>query len=165
MKQRRYVVSLQTDDFARKQIVEDKLKEYGRVSQIGQDGGVLVSTWDVEAKEGLDSKTIRDGIRPSLSVFEDVLFVARYNKMDSATVNATIPESADAKNDGDIDGKRNFNRFGTRQEAKAAYERERPNWWVKYGGGSAVPVMFEEWLWLPIRKDGVYERGENEKYL
>ena len=165
MQTRKYVVVLSTNNLARKQRIEAQLKEYGQVNIIGPKNGGAVFSWDVATDGNHDAKTIRDGIRPLLDVFYDVLCVVRYNPMDKATVNAVLPEVAEAKGGNDIDGKRNFNRFSSRREAKAAYERERPNWWMKYGGGSTLPVIFEEWLWLPIRKDGVYERSENEKYL
>ena len=163
MQTRKYIVSLWTEDLSRQQRVEDQLKEFGQVQPLGDKVNKVV--WELTTDEKHDAKTIRDSIRPLVDIFYDIIFVARYYPIDRAMTNLTLADVSESKGIDDIDGKRNFNRFGSRMEAKAAYERERPNWWMKYGGGSSVPVGFEEWLWLPIRKDGIYERGENERYL
>ena len=60
---------------------------------------------------------------------------------------------------------RNFNRFNSYREAIVAYKQERPMWVYADGLGAAMRVEFDDWCWLPVKQDGVYDSSEYRKYV
>ena len=46
-----------------------------------------------------------------------------------------------------------------------AFELENPRWVYDDGVNMAIKMDLDEWCWLPIKGDGIYERSKYEKYI
>lgn len=56
---------------------------------------------------------------------------------------------------------RNFNLYNSRHEAYIAYKalKQIPYWFEDDGIPAFIAVDFHEWIWLPIREDGRYNKA------
>ena len=63
--------------------------------------------------------------------------------------------------------KRNFENYKTRHEAYLAYENlpHPPYWFEDDGIPAFIVVDFCEWIWLPVREDGKYNKEDKKQYL
>lgn len=108
--------------------------------------------------------TIRNLIREDVDVFSDKVMVSLISHDYASYVNWDDGESL-VGCESSTQEKRNFERFETRHEAYVAFELENPRWVYNDGINTAIKMEFEEWCWLPIKGDGIYERRKYQKYL
>lgn len=109
--------------------------------------------------------TVRDLIRTDVDVFSDKVMVSLISPDYASFVNWDTGEEHVGQNESLEKSKRNFERFETRHEAFVAFELEKPRWVYNDGINVAIKMELEEWCWLPIKGDGIYERSKYEKYL
>jgi hypothetical protein len=147
-----------------KQVVEviGSLGKKTAIQQTAKSYTVVLVTND----ENVDAVVIRNKIAERLNPFNENVSVARMVLEDHAETNEINLVLSDGDSDSGQDEPRNFSRFNSRHEAFMAYQRENPKWVYQDGIGVASHVDFSEWCWLPIRKDGIYEKnGKYDKYL
>ena len=145
--------------------VEKALRLHGKSMEVSMDKSsiVLIFTPDSEA---MDSRKVKAAIAEHASPFYDDVLVVGVDSFDVA--NAHFGQVAEFLDGGEPEGDepRNYQRFKTRRDAEIAYNNEKPRWVYHDGSGIPTSVDFDrEWLWLPIRRDGLYTRGKFEKYL
>lgn len=109
--------------------------------------------------------TIRDLIRADVNVFEDKVMVSLISPDYVSFVNWNNGE--EIIGDEDVGGKekRNFERFDNRHDAYVAFGLEKPKWVYGDGVNMGTTMRFDDWCWLPVKRDGIYERGKYEKYI
>lgn len=109
--------------------------------------------------------TIRNLIRADVDVFTDKVMVSLISSDYVSYINWNDDE--DILKGESQDGKvmRNFERFATRHEAFLAFELEKPRWVYNDGVNMGIAMELDEWCWLPVKGDGIYEHSKYEKYL
>ena len=125
------------------------------------------ATWMViPSDESMSANTICSDVFKHMSPFEDEISVFRVDVLDAADSDSTnvIGFVNGCKGDNETE-LRNFNRFSSRHEAFLQYQVEKPRWVYEDGIGAAIVVDFAEWCWLPIKKDGIYDKRKYEKYI
>lgn len=145
--------------------VKRQLILIGTVKVLADSGRMLVAVVQ-PAEEVHTAKKIKESLASVISIFEDKLLVAPLEGNETSEIN--IPEIHDLimSSDGkELGGKRNFDRFETRAEAMRFYNMEKPSWVFPDGVGASTSVTFGEWLWLPVRDNGIYVRGKDETNL
>ena len=147
------------------QIVEvmDCIGRKNAIQQTARSYSVIL----VPDEEGIDASEIRKRIAERINPFDENVAVARIVPTDySETDGVGCGKAIEGCYDGSGEEVRNFNRFYNMIDAKRAYEMENPRWVYPDGIGVSTKVDFVEWCWLPIRKDGIYEKnGKYDKYL
>ena len=148
-----------------KQVVEviDSIGKKNAIQQTAKSYTAIL----VPTDENVDASVIRKKISEKLNPFDENVSVARmvasdYSETDGIGCGKIVEACACE------DGRepRNFSRFNSKQEAYLAYQREKPRWVYQNGMGGVMAVDFNEWVWLPIRKNGIYERnGKYDKYI
>lgn len=108
--------------------------------------------------------TIRNLIRKDVDVFSDKVMVSLISPDCASFVNWDDGDSL-VSGESFTKVKRNFERFDTRHEAFVAYELEKPRWVYDDGVNMAINMDLDEWCWLPIKPDGIYERSKYQKYI
>lgn len=154
-----------TDALSKVGAVMEKLSVIGSyqeiVRSIKSNVGILFPD-----KEGLDARAIRDEIRSVIKPFTESVIVVGINDLDYAMTDNQGESTFSRKVGDEGDEPRNFSRFSDMREARLAYQRENPKWVNPDGSGVAMDIDFLDWCWLPVRKDGIYERnGKYDKYL
>lgn len=146
-------------------LIKQKLEAIGSCEEVLHYPRALVY-FLVPDKEGFGAREIVSDIRSVLNPFDDMLMVVGIRNDDCAKTDNWCDSIIEKCDKFEGDEKRNFSRFNSRHEAFMAYQRERPKWVYQDGIGAAIAVDFNEWCWLPIRKDGIYEKnGKYDKYL
>lgn len=128
-------------------------------STIEEDSGemsVFLATV-VPSDQDETSATLRDRMRQVVDVFKDRMMVVEVNLDHVSYLNWNTGNSIAGNKPDPNTEKRNFSRFGTMDDAYAAYLRENPKWVYTGGGVVAQKLPFEEWCWLPVKSDGLYE--------
>lgn len=164
MNKTNYVVVVTTEKDSVIEDVSNALKMIGKLHPMIETAHELVGTFvpdDDKNKAGDITHTISTTAK---SPFATKVFVSEVNQFNTRNT-YDIQIGYQAKDDEDFEVPRNYNRFKTRKEAVAAYERENPHWVFPYGGGGIVKMSVEEWMWLPIVANGIYEKGKYEKFL
>ena len=147
-----------------KQVVEviDSLGKKTAVQQTAKSYTVVLVTTD----GNVDAVVIRNKIAERLNPFDENVSVARMVLTDHAETHGINLMLSDGESNSGQDEPRNFSRFNSRHEALLAYLMEKPHWVNLNGIGATIAVDFNEWCWLPIRKNGIYERnGKYDKYI
>ena len=148
-----------------KQVVEviDSLGKKTAVQQTAKSYTVIL----FPSGENDDAVSIRNKISYHLNPFSENVSVARLVVSDYAETNGLhCAEEIEEYSNEEGEVPRNFSRFASRHEAYIAYQMEKPKWVYPDGIGVAIAVDFNDWCWLPIKKDGIYERnGKYDKYL
>ncbi|MBO6031837.1 MAG: hypothetical protein J6Q22_10390 [Prevotella sp.] len=109
--------------------------------------------------------TLSDRIRTEIDVFADKVMVSLISRDYVRFINWGDGEKLLKDNDSGESPMRNFQRFENRHEAFLAFELEKPRWVYDDGVNMAIKMDLDEWCWLPIKGDGIYERSKYEKYL
>ena len=109
--------------------------------------------------------TIRNLIRADVDVFSDKVMVSLISRDYVSYINWDDGEKLLKDNDSGESPMRNFQRFENRHEAFLAFELEKPRWVYDDGVNMAIKMDLDEWCWLPIKGDGIYERSKYQKYL
>lgn len=160
-----YNVTYTSSSGKNKNIVKEQLSLIGLVKSMTDSA--KQATWLViPSDESMAAHTISAEVFKHLSPFEDEISVFRVDVLDTADTNSAkvlgFVHDCKGANEGEM---RNFNRFSSRHEAFLQYQIEKPRWVHADGIGAAISVEFDEWCWLPIKKDGIYHKGKYEKYL
>jgi len=162
-----YLVAYESENGENIDKIKEALSLLGKVS-IWVDTGKVLSAFVITTDEKIDAVAIRNKMQESINPFEEGVGAIEVNELDMADTNTLgcfawkksgLGRISVAKED------RNFDRFKTRHEAFVAYEVERPVWTYPDNIGNVIRMDIDEWLWMPIKKDGRYERGKYEKYL
>lgn len=109
--------------------------------------------------------TIRNLIRADIDVFADKVFVSVVDQDYVSYINWIDGETLLKDEASECKEKRNFERFRTRHEAFVAFELEKPKWVYDDGVNMGITMKLDDWCWLPVKGDGVYERSKYEKYI
>lgn len=109
--------------------------------------------------------TIRNLIRADVDVFSDKVMVSLISRDYVSYINWDDGEKLLKDDDSGESPMRNFQRFENRHEAFLAFELEKPRWVYDDGVNMAIKMDLDEWCWLPIKGDGIYERSKYQKYL
>lgn len=109
--------------------------------------------------------TIRNLIRADVDVFSDKVMVSLISRDYVSYINWDDGEKLLKDDDSGESPMRNFQRFENRHEAFLAFELEKPRWVYDDGVNMAIKMDLDEWCWLPVKGDGIYERSKYEKYL
>ena len=161
-----YIVTYVSPDGNSRSAVKTQLELIGKFHQL-TDSGRQASWLCIPTEEGENATSIRAKLLLALAPFTDGVFVARVDALDAAETDKCkcmgLLEGCKGENESEL---RNFNRFSSRHEAFVQYQIEKPRWIYSDGIGAAISVDFDEWCWLPVRKDGIYEKnGKYDKFL
>ena len=128
----------------------------------------VFSAFVAPTDEKIDAVEIRNRMKRNINPFEEGAAAIEVNELDMADTDickCLVFQRMPREHLIEEDVQRNFHRFKTRHEAFVAYEVEKPIWTYPDNIGNAIRMDIDEWLWMPINKDGRYERGKYEKYL
>lgn len=150
--------------------VVNHLETMGNFCIIFETGRTLIA-WLIPDCQTTDALEIRKELSELANPFADSLIVIRIDNLDLSEQN--LPERVDyftksiieCKGDFATEDARNFDRFHSRDEAYQMFHKELPRWTSSDGSGTPVGIDFKDWCWLPVKKDGMYERRKYEKYL
>lgn len=109
--------------------------------------------------------TIRNLIRAEVDVFSDKVIVTIISPDYVSYINFDDDDNLLKDNGSNESVMRNFERFENRHEALLAFELEKPRWVYDDGVNMSIKMELDEWCWLPMKRDGIYERRKYEKYL
>lgn len=109
--------------------------------------------------------TICNLIREEINVFEDKVMVSRISPDYVSYINWGEGDKLIGEDNEVGKEKRNFERFDNRHEAFLAFELEKPRWVYDDGVNMAINISLDEWCWLPVKPDGIYERSKYQKYI
>ena len=115
--------------------------------------------------ESMTAFQVRSKISEVMAPFDDGLLVSQIGFNDSSSFGTLANIDNDEENNQTGSVKRNFSRFQTKHEAYEVFKLEQPRWCYDDGINMAINVDFNEWCWLPVRKDGIYMHGKYDKYL
>ena len=161
-----YIVTYVSTDGMNRNAVKNKLELIGSFRQL-TDSGRQASWIVIPTDESASAASIRSQIFTTLSPFTEGISVIRADALDAAdTEKAKCVEFFSKCKGENENGLRNFNRFNSKHEAFLQYQMEKPRWAYADGIGMAISVDFDDWCWLPIKEDGIYEKdGRYDKYL
>ena len=161
-----YIVTYVNDKAGiNRQLMQEQLQTLGLYTELSHTA--RMASWLLIAEdESVSAATIKNRIFLAMKPFEDSISVVRIDANDAAGVNCLDTKEflEKCKVEGG-DEPRNFERFRTKHEAFLQYELEKPRWVYEDGIGVAVKVDFDDWCWLPIRKDGIYEKRKYQSYI
>ena len=109
--------------------------------------------------------TIRNLIRADVDVFSDKVMVSLISRDYVSYINWDDGEKLLKDNDSGESPMRNFQRFENRHEAFLAFELEKPRWVYDDGVNMSIKMDLDEWCWLPVKGDGIYERSKYQRYI
>lgn len=161
-----YIVTYVSPDGMNRNAVKNKLELIGSFRQL-TDSGRQASWIVIPTDESASAASIRTHIFTSLSPFAEGVSVIRADALDAADTDKSKCVDFISRCKGEnANGLRNFNRFNSRHEAFLQYRKEKPRWVYADGIGAAISVEFDQWCWLPIKEDGIYEKdGRYDQYL
>jgi hypothetical protein len=145
--------------------VKQTLQDMGKM--VEEDSGIpYVSVMKVlPDNQNNTCATIRNLIRADVDVFSDKVMVSLISRDYVSYINWDDGEKLLKANDSGESPMRNFQRFENRHEASLAFELEKPRWVYDDGVNMSIKMELDEWCWLPVKGDGIYERSKYEKYL
>ena len=148
--------------------VNEVLATIGKVAQVDVRGPTVFIYAVRPDNQDMTATDILDKVRAVVKVFGDKVLVTVYDSDGVASLNLDMPTElrpADEEDFTEREVQRNFSRFSTRHEAYLQWEKERPRWVYSDGVNMAITVDFNDWCWLPIRRNGIYEKSLEQKYL
>ena len=140
------------------------LKGIGKVAEIGTNNTTVFAVAVQPDNQDLTSSDIRDAVRQSVDVFNDKVIVSLIDDDAMSTLNWDVPQDflgyvlAEKE-------KRNFERFANRHEAFVQWQKEKPRWVYPDGVNATIVIDFNQWCWLPIKPNGIYESSLEAKYI
>lgn len=146
-------------------LMRDQLRAIGMTKELAH--GARTALWFlIPEDEAVSAATIKNRIFSSMNPFEDSIRVIRIDANDVAETNGLdstefLSQCKDSHSDEPI----NYSRFKSRHEAYLQYRLEKPIWVYDDGIPNGIVVDFSDWCWLPIKKDGMYEKRKYEKYI
>lgn len=161
-----YIVTYVSPNGMNRNAVKNKLELIGSFRQL-TDSGRQASWIVIPTDESASAASIRSQIFMTLSPFAEGVSVIRADALDAADTEKAkcVDFFSECKGD-NANCQRNFNRFSSRHEAFLQYQKERPRWVSPDGIGMAISMDFNDWCWLPIKEDGIYEQvARNYRYL
>ena len=163
-----YLITYVTEDADRSINFPTEISLLGESTKInGNESASVTSIVLIPRDQKLDAKDIRVKLAGKMDVFSDSLLVVEVNPLNLGEKNCPALAMALLKQEIDM-GKnevRNFNRFHSRHEGVIQYQKEKPQWAYESGVLANLPIPFEEWCWLPVKGDGIYEKNKYEKYI
>ena len=162
-----YLVVYKSNDGGNLDKIKEQLQLLGKIAECVTTRKVF-SAFVMPTDEKVNAVAIRNKMRECINPFEEGTAAIEVNELDMADTDSCKCLNFEKKPQSDIsikDEPRNFSRFKTRHEAFVAYEMEKPIWTYPDNIGNAIRMDIGEWLWMPIKKNGQYERGKYEKYL
>ena len=137
----------------------------GSVWDLGNSGFVKTTFLLFPYAEDSTAKTIREALSKDIHPFSEGVAVIGLDVNDDSYANYGAIEELVGKCKSIDDVPRNFSRFKTRHEAFLAFELEKPRWVYDDGVNMGISIELDDWCWLPVKRDGIYERSKYEKYL
>lgn len=140
------------------------LKGIGKVAEISTNNTTVFAVAVQPDNQDLTSSDIRDAVRQTVDVFNDKVLVTLIDADAMSTLNWEVPNGFL----GEVMGekvKRNFERFSNRHEAYVQWQKEKPRWVYPDGINAAIVIDVDQWCWLPIKPDGIYESSLEAKYI
>lgn len=145
--------------------VRQTLQDLGKVVEEDSDTPYVFVMKLLPDNQDYTCATLSDRIRTEIDVFADKVMVSLISRDYVRFINWGDGEKLLKDNDSGESPMRNFQRFENRHEAFLAFELEKPRWVYDDGVNMAIKMDLDEWCWLPIKGDGIYERSKYEKYL
>ena len=145
--------------------VRQTLQELGKVVEEDSDTPYVFVMKVLPDNQDNTCATLRDRIRAEIDVFDDKVMVALMSSDYVSFINWDDGEKLQKDNDSGESPARNFQRFENRHEAFLAFELEKPRWVYDDGVTMAEKMDLDEWCWLPVKRDGIYERSKYERYI
>jgi hypothetical protein len=161
-----YIVTYINDkEGINRQLMQEQLQTIGAYKELSH--AARTASWMIiPDDEAANASAIKNKLFSALKPFEDSISVVRIDANDAAGVNCLdTKEFLEKCKVESSDEPRNFERFRTKHEAFLQYELEKPRWVYEDGIGAAILVEFDEWCWLPIRKDGIYDKRKYQSYI
>ena len=160
-----YNVILVTKDPRSAERVKQTIRSLGK--WVEEESGVIGVTHMkvVPSDQDTTCSTICNLIREEVNVFEDKVMVSRISPDYVSYINWESGDKIMGEADADGKEKRNFERFDNRHEALLAFELEKPRWVYDNGVSMTIHMDLDEWCWLPVKPDGIYERSKYQKYI
>ena len=161
-----YIVTYVNDkEGINRQLMQEQLQTIGTYKELSH--AARTASWMIiPDDEAANASTIKNKLFAAVKPFEDSISVVRIDANDVADTDGLDSTEFLTKCKGNTrDELRNFSRFSSRHEAFLQYQIEKPRWVCADGIGAAIPVEFYEWCWLPIKKNGIYEKRKYEKYI
>ena len=163
-----YLITYATEDADRITNFPREIGMLGNSAMVhGDDAASTISVVLIPSNENLDAKDIKGELVKKIDVFADSLLVTQVNPLNIGEKNCvaqaiSLLEHGDKNESEEI---RNFSRFHSRHEGIVQYQKEKPQWAYESGILANLPISFEEWCWLPIKRDGIYDKNKYEKYI
>ena len=145
--------------------VRQTLQELGKVVEEDSDTPYVFVMKLLPDNQDYTCSTLSDRIREEIDVFADKVMVARISSDYVSFINWDDGVKLLKDIDSGESPMRNFQRFENRHEAFLAFELEKPRWVYDDGVNMAIKMDLDEWCWLPIKGDGIYERSKYGKYI
>lgn len=148
--------------------VDEVLSTVGKVAKVDMSGPKVFIYAVCPDNQDMTATDLLGLVRSVVKIFDDKLLVTEYDSDAVANLNFDIPSGLIPNNDERKEAnetERNFSRFSTRHEAYLQWIKERPMWVYNDGVNMAISVDFDDWCWLPIRRNGVYEKFLEQRYL
>lgn len=160
-----YNVILVSKDPKSSERVKQTIRSLGKC--VEEESGVFGLTLlkVVPSNQDTTCSTIRDLIRVEVNVFEDKVMVSLISPDYVSYVNWGDGDRTIGADETGGKEKRNFERFDNRHDAFLAFELEKPRWVYDDGVNMAINISLDEWCWLPVKPDGIYERRKYQKYI
>lgn len=148
--------------------VNETLASIGKVAKVDVRGPTVFVYAVRPDNQDMTATDVLGKVRSVVKVFGDRVLVTRYDSDSVANLNLDMPVELRPVDDDEIidrNTERNFSRFSTRHEAYHQWIKECPRWVYNDGVNMAISVDFADWCWLPVRRNGIYERSLEQKYL
>ena len=145
--------------------VRQTLQELGKVVEEDSDTPYVFVMKLLPDNQDYTCATLSDRIRAEIDVFADKVMVARISSDYVSFINWDDGEKLIKEKDSCGKVMRNYERFENRHEAFLAFNLENPRWVYDDGVNMAIKMELDEWCWLPVKRDGIYERSKYEKYI
>ena len=160
-----YNVILVTKDPRSAERVKQTIRSLGK--WVEEESGVIGVTHMKVMPSNQDStcSTICNLIREEINVFEDKVMVSRISPDYVSYINWGEGDKLIGEDNEGGKETRNFERFDNRHEALLAFELEKPRWVYDNGVSMTIHMDLDEWCWLPVKQDGIYERSKYQKYI
>lgn len=161
-----YIVTYVNDKAGiNRQQMQEQLQTIGAYKELSH--AARTASWMIiPDDEAANASMIKNKLFAALKPFEDSISIVRIDANDVADTDGLDSTEFLTKCKGNSrDEPLNFSRFSSRHEAFLQYQLERPMWIYDDGTQYGVGVDFAEWCWLPIRKDGMYEKRKYQSYI
>lgn len=144
--------------------VEAKVKSLGTTAVLKTCEPHVYSIAVLPDDQSHNCSSIKNEVRTEIDIFYDQVMVVAIAKDNVSSINWEVPASLALEEEGETP-MRNFQRFPSRHEAFLQWKKENPRWVYDDGINVAVQISVDDWAWLPVKEDGIYERRKYEKYI